>query len=162
MSNPDLAILVKGNLSDGFQFVGPFDSLDAAADASEGADWVATLHRPDRSARPEASSGIMHFLPRFRRVYDQYAERDGQPFVVRGLVDPDAYDYAECGPMFAIEFPDGVTIWAWPEEVLAGWIRAEAPITPDVPEILPSGSSLGPGEPKEPAPGRGAPETKET
>lgn len=129
MSNSPLSILVKGNLSDGFQFVGPFPSHDEAAGASDLGDWVATLHRPERPDRAKASCAILHFLPAFRRVYDQHADRAGQSFVVRGLVNPAEYDYAECGPMFAIEFPDGVTLWAWPEEVLAGWICAESPVT---------------------------------
>ena len=43
-------ILVIGNLSDGFQFVGPFDSFQEASEYSEGVDemnWVATLEKPE-------------------------------------------------------------------------------------------------------------------
>ena len=44
-----LAIVVRGNLSDGFTFVGPFDSFDDAAFSMEGNDgetWIATLESP--------------------------------------------------------------------------------------------------------------------
>jgi|LakMenEpi03Aug12_release.lakeMendotaPanAssembly.Ray.scaffolds.fasta_scaffold3752880_1 hypothetical protein len=42
-------ILVVGNLSEGFRFVGPFDDFDAAALYAEGVDaetWVASLEEP--------------------------------------------------------------------------------------------------------------------
>lgn len=45
-------ILVKGNLSDGFTFIGPFDSFDEAAfcqDAVRGYSWVASLHEPEKA-----------------------------------------------------------------------------------------------------------------
>jgi hypothetical protein len=42
-------ILVVGNPSDGFRFVGPFDDFEAAVQFSEGVDadtWVASLEEP--------------------------------------------------------------------------------------------------------------------
>lgn len=42
----DTCILIIGNLSDGFRFVGPFQSFEEAAEFAEGVDadnWVATL-----------------------------------------------------------------------------------------------------------------------
>lgn len=44
-----LCVLVVGNLSDGFRFIGPFEDFQAAAEFSEGVDadnWVATLEGP--------------------------------------------------------------------------------------------------------------------
>lgn len=45
----DQAIIVAGNLSDGFRFIGPYEDWDEAAEASERLDtqsWIATLERP--------------------------------------------------------------------------------------------------------------------
>lgn len=43
-------IIVRGNLSDGYAFVGPFESFDEAADADVqlfgGDSWIATLVHP--------------------------------------------------------------------------------------------------------------------
>ena len=46
----DPCILVIGNLSDGFRFVGPFTSFGEAAEYAERVDtdnWVATLEKPE-------------------------------------------------------------------------------------------------------------------
>ena len=43
-------VVVIGNLCDGFQFVGPFDSFQEASEYSERVDtdtWVATLYKPE-------------------------------------------------------------------------------------------------------------------
>lgn len=53
----------------------------------------------------------------FTAKYDQYAERNGQPFTILGAVDPQSYDADEGGEMFFIRFADGNVIEAWPEEV---------------------------------------------
>jgi hypothetical protein len=49
------AILVVGNLSDGFRFVGPFSSFDEAAEYADsficGMSWVATMDRPDQESK---------------------------------------------------------------------------------------------------------------
>lgn len=45
-------VLVIGNLSDGFRFLGPFADFDAAAQFSETLDadsWVATLDTPEQT-----------------------------------------------------------------------------------------------------------------
>jgi len=42
-------VLVVGNLTEGYRFIGPFDDFDAAAQFSEGVDaetWVASLEEP--------------------------------------------------------------------------------------------------------------------
>lgn len=45
----DAHIVVAGNLSDGFEFIGPFDSFDAAAAYADrkidGESWIAGMHR---------------------------------------------------------------------------------------------------------------------
>jgi len=56
----------------------------------------------------------------FASPYDQYKDRIGQPFRLLGRVDPATYDREECGPMYWIEFVDGVRIEAWPEEIFDG------------------------------------------
>lgn len=46
----DTCILVIGNLSDGFRFVGPFTSFEEAVEYSQRVDtdnWVATLEKPE-------------------------------------------------------------------------------------------------------------------
>ena len=56
---------------------------------------------------------------RFNSPYDFYAWRNGQPFTFLGIVNPDqdpAVD-DDCGSMFRIQFPDGQTVLAWPEEI---------------------------------------------
>ena len=46
----DKYVLVRGNLSDGFQFEGPFDDFDAADEDMriwhDGDSWIATLYAP--------------------------------------------------------------------------------------------------------------------
>jgi hypothetical protein len=49
------SILVLGNLSDGYTFVGPFDSFDEAAEADKNysqMSWVATLTTPETPSTP--------------------------------------------------------------------------------------------------------------
>jgi hypothetical protein len=51
-------ILVLGNLNDGFEFIGPFDSFDDAADADideNRLSWVATLTTPEIAGAPKNS-----------------------------------------------------------------------------------------------------------
>lgn len=61
-------ILVIGNLSDGFRFVGPFDEFDEAVQFSEGVDtdnWVATLEpagKSDLMLAAEAVAAIEFFV----------------------------------------------------------------------------------------------------
>jgi hypothetical protein len=59
------------------------------------------------------------FRTHFRRCYEQYKERDGQPFTVLRTIDqPDDTHDAEVLPMYEIQFTtDGAIIEAWPEEV---------------------------------------------
>lgn len=49
-------IVVAGNLSDGFRFVGPFPSFDEAAEYAErwidDTTWIATLDAPAMETRP--------------------------------------------------------------------------------------------------------------
>lgn len=54
---------------------------------------------------------------KFTAHYDQYVERKDQSFTILGIVDPRTYDAHDCGQMFCIQFNDGTTISAWPEEV---------------------------------------------
>jgi len=60
-----LAIVVAGNLSDGFRFFGPFEDFDAAAEWCEGFDmtptWVSTLecYGPEPDEMAEAVSGTL-------------------------------------------------------------------------------------------------------
>lgn len=60
------------------------------------------------------------FRQTFTTPYNQYADREGQAFQVVGTVNPDTYDFDECGIMYRIRFEDGVEIEAWPEEVERG------------------------------------------
>lgn len=53
----------------------------------------------------------------FDSPYEQYAERNGQPFEVLREIDSTELADAEVLPMYAIRFPDGIEIEAWPEEV---------------------------------------------
>lgn len=54
----------------------------------------------------------------FRTGFDQYAERNGQPFTIVGYVDTPNDDFDEESlPMFRIRFEDGEEIDAWPYEV---------------------------------------------
>ncbi len=56
----------------------------------------------------------------FTTPYDQYANREGQPFTVLRVIDqPDEAHDAEVLPMYVIRFTDGLEIEAWPEEVLS-------------------------------------------
>jgi hypothetical protein len=48
---PEPCILVVGNLSDGFRFIGPFSSFQEAVEYAERVDtdnWVATLEVPEK------------------------------------------------------------------------------------------------------------------
>lgn len=55
----------------------------------------------------------------FDSPYEQYRHRIGQPFRVQKIIDtPDQKHDAEVLPMYEIQFEDGETIEAWPEEVL--------------------------------------------
>jgi hypothetical protein len=53
-------VLVVGNLAEGFKFVGPFDSFDAAATYDElhygGVGWVAELILADETESDETES----------------------------------------------------------------------------------------------------------
>ncbi len=55
------------------------------------------------------------FRPTFRAVYEQYAERDGQPFEFVREASEDERD--DRGPMYHVRFSDGTEIVGWPEEV---------------------------------------------
>jgi hypothetical protein len=49
MDQMKLFVLVVGNLSEGFRFIGPFQGFDSAALYAEGVElnsWVATLEAP--------------------------------------------------------------------------------------------------------------------
>lgn len=63
----------------------------------------------------------MAYLPikeAFRTGFEQYAERNGQPFTIIGFIDaPDADHDAETVPMFKVRFEDGEEIEAWPAEI---------------------------------------------
>jgi hypothetical protein len=55
----------------------------------------------------------------FTTPFSQYAERDGQPFEIVGVIAAaDDHHDQEVLPMYLIRFPDGEQIEAWPEEVL--------------------------------------------
>ncbi len=58
----------------------------------------------------------------FRAMFQQYRERDGQPFTVLGEVSTEEAGEIEgvdleAMPMYVIVFPDGHKTHAWPEEV---------------------------------------------
>ncbi len=55
----------------------------------------------------------------FKAQYDQYLERDGQPFeIIRKVTKPEATIDWEVLPMYEIRFlNDGYVTMAWPEEV---------------------------------------------
>lgn len=60
----------------------------------------------------------MTYKDAFQSPYEQYAERNGQPFViVRKITEPTDEIDDEVLPMYEIRFPDDATILAWPEEV---------------------------------------------
>lgn len=56
-------------------------------------------------------------IGKFSAKFAQYAERNGQAFIVLGVLNPQTYDVLECGELFCIRFGDGVEIEAWPEEI---------------------------------------------
>ena len=59
------------------------------------------------------------FAKEFRTPYEQYADRRGQAFTVERIIMEPGPDFdEEVLPMYAIRFPDGEKISAWPEEVL--------------------------------------------
>lgn len=58
--------------------------------------------------------------PTFQTPYQQYAKRNGQPFIFRGEVPWQEYDRLETGPLYYIQFLNGTIITAWPEEIEAG------------------------------------------
>lgn len=50
---PERAVIVSGNLCDGFRFHGPYDSFDEAAEAAadmDGETWIARLEPPVEDA----------------------------------------------------------------------------------------------------------------
>ena len=54
--NNDKAVFVRVNLSDGFTFIGPFDSFDDAAfsiDRMDGETWIATLYAPTETVKED-------------------------------------------------------------------------------------------------------------
>lgn len=58
----------------------------------------------------------------FRAMFEQYAERNGQSFVVLGEVSTEEAGKieqvdADSFPMYVIRFPDGHETHAWPEEI---------------------------------------------
>lgn len=58
-------VLVVGNLTEGFRFIGPFADFDAAAQFSEGVDvesWVDTLQAPDKGASGFAAGNEQEYL----------------------------------------------------------------------------------------------------
>ena len=69
------------------------------------------------------------FRDTFTTPYEQYADREGEPFgVIRELTDQERDP--EVGRMWRIEFEDGTQIDAWPEEVESDatwevWIREQ-------------------------------------
>lgn len=125
------AILVTGNLSDGFQFIGPFVDHGAAANYSEKPSmedsWIATLDRPERPAPPQGS--VLKWRAEFLGFYDQYREHNGKTFTVLGVHDPRAYDSEEVGTMFVVRLSCGTVVVAWPEEIVDGWfVDGELPV----------------------------------
>lgn len=132
------AILVVGNLSDGFQFVGPFTDHDAATACPRAGwdSWVATLDRPERPAPPQGS--VLKWRAEFLGCYDQYREHNGKTFTVLGLHDPRAYDSEEVGTMFVVRLSCGTVVVAWPEEVVDRWfVDGELPV--GEPPVRPAG-----------------------
>lgn len=58
----------------------------------------------------------------FTTPFEQYADREGQPFEVLAKIEtPDQDHDEEVLPMYQIRFPDGFETDAWPEEVETGW-----------------------------------------
>lgn len=56
---------------------------------------------------------------KFRAVYDQHSNRDGEEFFLVKVIDtPDESHDAEVLPMYLIRFNDGQEIEAWPEEIM--------------------------------------------
>jgi hypothetical protein len=54
----------------------------------------------------------------FQSPYEQYKERNGQGCkVVETITEPDATHDEEVLPMYRVQFEDGATIEAWPEEI---------------------------------------------
>ncbi len=55
----------------------------------------------------------------FDSPFEQYRDRNGEPFTVVCAIDQADDDHDdEVLPMYRIRFQDGVEIEAWPEEVL--------------------------------------------
>lgn len=46
-----------------------------------------------------------------------FADRSGQEVRVIEQLHPDAYDSADCGPMFKVEFDDGTVATVWMDEL---------------------------------------------
>jgi hypothetical protein len=70
MSKP--CVLVVGNPSDGYRYIGPFEDFDAAAQFSEGADsdnWVATLEAPDGANLLAAAPEMLAALKDLMELY---------------------------------------------------------------------------------------------
>lgn len=53
----------------------------------------------------------------FQSPYDQYAERNGQPFEILYEIKGDPNIDPECLPMYKIKFQDGTEMEVWPEEI---------------------------------------------
>lgn len=61
----------------------------------------------------------MTFRDTFTTPYEQHAAREGEVFtVIETITEPDEKHDAEVLPMYRIQFADGATIEAWPEEVI--------------------------------------------
>lgn len=63
------------------------------------------------------ASGLARVCERFTTEFDEHADREGDPFTVVGMVEPRSYDFEEVGPLYRIQFGDGLEIDAYPEEV---------------------------------------------
>ena len=60
----------------------------------------------------------MNYRTTFTTPYDQYADRQDQPFdVLAKITEPDDEHDEEVLPMYRIRFADGFVTEAWPEEV---------------------------------------------
>jgi hypothetical protein len=76
---------------------------------------MTTVSAFDSARRPYT----LELAARFNSPYDPYAWRNGQPFTLIAVVKPsdDPAVDDDCGSMFRIQFPDGHTLLAWPEEI---------------------------------------------
>lgn len=75
--------------------------------------------RMDAGAVLEELKFLVGVRPAFKAWYDQYRERDGEPFTILSIIDePDEDHDEEVLPMVWIQFEDEEIIEAWPEEVI--------------------------------------------